>query len=384
MKRLILMGASGSIGTQTIDVVKQYPDELKLVGVSVGKQTDYLRTLLNEFDIKYAYSIEKEDELINSYPDVQFFYGDDGLQQMAQLSDYDMLINALVGFVGFLPTLKAIENNKDIALANKETLVAGGYIINNAIKAHNVRLYPIDSEHVAILQCLQGHKKEDVRRLILTASGGAFRDLSRDQLKDVTLDQALNHPVWSMGAKITTDSATMMNKGFEIIEAHHLFDIPYEKIDVLIHLESIVHSMVEYNDGSIIAQLGKPDMRLMIKYALLYPNHRYDSNTAYLDLDSIASLNFRKMDYERYPLVKLAKQVGGFEGNFGAILNGANDEAVTLFLNKQINFIDIETMIFKTLQSAHFIAEPDAEQIVSSFNWARDHVDQLLSQNNDA
>ena len=377
MKRLMLMGASGSIGTQTIEVVREFPDELKIVGVSVGSNTEFLIDLLHEFDIKYAYTLKADDNLKKLYPNVEFFCGSDGLKLMAAKQDYDMLVNALVGFVGFIPTLTAIENNKDVALANKETLVAGGKIINKAVAEHNVNLLPIDSEHVAILQCLKGHDVRDVKRLILTASGGSFRDLTREQLADVTLEQTLNHPVWNMGHKITTDSATMMNKGFEIIEAHYLFDIPYEKIDVLIHLESIIHSMVEYNDGSIIAQLGTPDMRLMIKYALLYPRHLYDANTQYLDLDHLASLNFRKMDYNRYPLVKLAKQVGGFEGNFGAILNGANDEAVSLFLKKKIKFIDIEQAVFKTLKAASFIADPSSSEIVESFNWAKNYVDQL-------
>ena len=377
MKRLMLMGASGSIGTQTIDVVRQFPDELKIVGVSVGSNTEFLIDLLHEFDIKYVYTLKADEKLKKLYPNVEFFYGNDGLKLMAKKQDYDMLVNALVGFVGFIPTLTAIENDKDVALANKETLVAGGKIIREAIAKHKVNLLPIDSEHVAILQCLKGHDASEVKRLILTASGGSFRDLSREQLADVTLEQTLNHPVWNMGHKITTDSATMMNKGFEVIEAHYLFDIPYEKIDVLIHLESIIHSMVEYNDGSIIAQLGTPDMRLMIKYALLYPHHKADENTQYLDLDKLASLNFRKMDYNRYPLVKLAKQVGGFEGNFGAILNGANDEAVSLFLKKKIKFIDIEQAIFKTLKAASFIADPSSEQIVESFNWAKNYVDKM-------
>ncbi|MBQ2582328.1 MAG: 1-deoxy-D-xylulose-5-phosphate reductoisomerase, partial [Erysipelotrichaceae bacterium] len=336
MKRILLLGASGSIGTQTIDVIKQHPDELKLVGVSVGKNIDYLIDVLKYFSVRYAYTIERNEVLEEKFPDVRFFYGESGLKQMAELPDYDMLVNALVGFTGFLPTLTAIRNHKDIALANKETLVAGGALINEAIRENGVKLFPIDSEHAAILQCLQGHPREDVRRLIITASGGAFRDLDRSQLEDVTLEQALAHPVWNMGAKITIDSATMMNKGFEVIEAHYLFDIPYEKIDVIIHKQSIIHSMVEYNDGSIMAQLGCPDMHLMIKYALLYPNHLYDQNTKYLDLDSLTSLDFRKMDYQRYPLVKLAKQVGQYEGNYGAVLNGANDEAVSLFLKKEI------------------------------------------------
>jgi len=377
MKRILLMGASGSIGTQTIDVIKQHPDELELVGVSVGKNIDFLVEILNCFPVRYAYAIERNAVLEEKFPDVKFYFGDDGLKEMAELPDYDMLVNALVGFTGFMPTLTAIRNHKDIALANKETLVAGGALINEALRQNQVKLFPIDSEHAAILQCLQGHPKEDVRRLIVTASGGAFRDLDRSQLVDVTLEQALAHPVWNMGAKITIDSATMMNKGFEVIEAHYLFDIPYEKIDVIIHPQSIVHSMVEYNDGSIMAQLGCPDMHLMIKYALLYPKHLCDDTTKYLDLDSLTSLNFRKMDYERYPLVKLAKRVGTYEGNYGAILNGANDEAVSLFLKGRIRFIDIEKYILRTLKAAHYIREPDPAQIAESHRWAKEYVDDL-------
>lgn len=377
MKRLILMGASGSIGTQTIDVIKEHEDELELVGASVGKNVDYLKEILSYFKLRYAYTIEEDPELMKQYPEVRFFWGDEGLVEMARLKDYDMLVNALVGFTGFKPTLEAIKNHKNIALANKETLVAGGRIINDALKEYGVSLYPIDSEHVAIWQCLQGHPKNDVRRLILTASGGAFRDLDRNQLLDVNLSQALNHPVWSMGAKITIDSASMMNKGFEIIEAHYLFDLPYDQIDVILHKEAAVHSMVEYNDGSIIAQLGNPDMHLMIKYALLYPEHKWDHIANYLDFDKITSLNFMKMDYSRYPLVKLAKQVGSFEGNFGAVLIGANDEAVALFLKERIRFVDIEAYIFKTLKAARFIKEPTADQIIESHRWAKEYVDKL-------
>ena len=381
MKRLILMGASGSIGTQSIDVIKEHTDELELVGVSVGRNTAYLKELLQTFKIRYAYSLEPDEELVSRYPDTKFFSGDNGLVTMARLPDYDMLVNALVGFVGFKPTLEAIMNHKDIALANKETLVAGGRIINEALAEYGVNLYPIDSEHVAIWQCMQGHNKEDIRRLIITASGGAFRGYSRDMLVDATLEQALNHPVWNMGSKITIDSATMMNKGFEVIEAHYLFDLPYEKIDVILHKEAAVHSMVEYNDGSIIAQLGCPDMRLMIKYALLYPNHEWDHVSSYLDFDKITSLNFMKMDYSRYPLVKLAKQVGSFEGNFGAVLIGANDEAVALFMQDKIKFVDIESYIFKTLKAAHFIKEPTADQIIESHRWAKEYVDKMWENN---
>ena len=378
MKRLILLGASGSIGTQSIDVIRQHQDELQLVGVSVGKNKDYLIKVLDEFkDIKYAYIIEKDESLVNKYPNIKFYFGESGLEAMAKLQDYDMLVNALVGFTGFKPTLEAIKNKKDIALANKETLVAGGEIINEALKEYGVNLYPIDSEHVAIWQSLQGHEKGDIKRLILTGSGGAFRDVAREDLYKATLEQALNHPVWSMGAKITIDSATMMNKGFEVIEAHYLFDIPYEKIDVILHKEATVHSMVEYNDGAIIAQLGCPDMKLMIKYALLYPHHKWDKEVSYLDFDKITQINFKRMDYQRYPLVKLAKQVGSFGGNFGAVLIGANDEAVDLFLNKRIKFIEIESYIFKTLKAAHFIKNPDADMIIESHRWAKEYVDKL-------
>ena len=378
MKRIILMGASGSIGKQSIEVIREHSDELSLVGVSVGKNTEYLSELLKGFkDIKYVYSIEPIEILQGAYPHISFYYGNEGLEKLARVQDYDLLENALVGFAGFKPTLEAIKNHKDIALANKETLVAGGKLIYEAIKAYKVNLYPIDSEHVAIWQCMQGHKPEDIKRLIITGSGGAFRDLSRGELYQATLAKALNHPVWNMGAKITIDSATMMNKGFEIIEAHYLFNMPYEKIDVILHSQSIVHSMVEYNDGSIMAQIGCPDMKLMIKYALLYPRHLSDKVTSYLDLDNLSSLNFKKMDYNRYPLVKLAKEIGNFEGNFGAILIGANDAAVESFLNERISFVDIEKYIFETLKAAHFVQNPDADMIIESHRWAKEYVDRL-------
>ena len=376
-KRIMLLGASGSIGKQTIDVIRQHKDSLELVGVSVGNNIEALVAILKEFKIKYAYTINGNEALCDKFPNVKFFFGDYGLDKMVQANDYDLLVNSLVGFVGFKPTLIAIYMKKDIALANKETLVAGGDIINAAIRKNGVKLFPIDSEHSAILQSLQGHKKEDIKRLIITASGGAFRDYSRSQLKNATLQKALAHPTWNMGAKITIDSATMMNKGFEIIEAHHLFNIPYDKIDVIIHPQSYVHSMVEYNDGSIIAQIGYPDMHLPIKYALLYPNHFDDSCTRRLDLDSITSFEFKKMDYDRYPLVRLAKKLGEYGGNFGAILNGANDEAVSLFLNKKIKFVEIESYIFNVLKDAPFKKNPSADDLIQAHKWAKERVDYL-------
>ena len=380
-KRILLLGASGSIGKQSIDVIKQHQDELELVGVSVGKNTTYLRELLNDFNLKFVYSIEKDEQIISDYPNTIFYYGEDGLNQIVDEDDYDLLENALVGFVGFMPTLLAIKKHKNIALANKETLVAGGDIINAAIKECGVTLLPIDSEHSAILQCLQGHSKKDVKRLLITASGGAFRNKTRAELNDVTLQDALKHPTWSMGNKITIDSATMMNKGFEIMEAHYLFDIPYENIVPVIHPESIVHSMVEYNDGTIMAQLSSPDMRLPIRYALLYPNNIGDDCAKHMNFEDALSLNFAPVDYNRYPLVKLVKEIGSFGGNFGAILIGANDEAVDLFLNGRIEFVEIEKYIINVLKQSHFVKKVTADELISYNKQARELVRNLWANN---
>lgn len=381
MKKIILLGASGSIGKQTIDILKEHIDKLELVGVSVGTNTDYLRELLNEFNLKYVYSINKVEELSLQYPDTIFYFGDDGLEKIASVDDYDLLVNALVGFVGFKPTLTAINNKKDIALANKETLVAGGEIIMNAVKENGVNLLPIDSEHSAFLQCMQGHNKHDIKHLIITASGGAFRDKTREELKNVTLDDALKHPTWSMGTKITIDCATMMNKGFEIIEAHYLFDIPFENIEPVIHTESIIHSMVEYKDGTVMAQMSDPDMRLPIRYALLYPNNTSDNCVKYMDFTKAINLDFKPVDYNRYPLVKLAKSLGGFGGNFGSILIGANDEAVDLFIKGRIKFVEIEDYVIRTLKEAHYVKSPSADELIEYNSWARDFVRNTWANN---
>ena len=274
MKKIVLLGASGSIGTQTIDVVSNHKDEFHIIGLSVGYRINKLRNILDEFFIPYV-SVAKEEDmqlLQKEYPSVTFFCGEEGLKALASLKDYDMLVNAVVGFRGLIPTLTAIENGKDVALANKESLVVGGELIKQALKKFNVHLYPIDSEHSAIFQCLQGNQSSEIDKLILTASGGSFRDKKREELHQVTVKEALCHPNWQMGGRITIDSATMMNKGFEVIEAHYLFNIPFEKIEVLIHRESVIHSMVQYQDHALMAQLGTADMRIPIQYALSYPN----------------------------------------------------------------------------------------------------------------
>ena len=279
-KRIVLLGASGSVGSQTMDVLQQHCDIFELVGVSVGKRIDKLRKILQHNKLKYACVKDYNDylSLKDEYSETTFFFGDEGLLQLASLENIDLVFNSLQGIVGLLPTLKAIENHCDVAMANKECLVAAGDIINQFADKYKVNVIPVDSEHSAIFQTLNGYRKEDIEKIIITASGGAFKNYSREQLKNVGIKQALNHPRWKMGAKITIDSATMMNKGFEVIEAHYLFNLPYEKIDVVVHPESIVHSLTEYKDHSILAQLAVADMRIAIQYALTYPKRIVNSS----------------------------------------------------------------------------------------------------------
>ncbi len=351
MKKIVILGASGSIGKQTLDVVRQHPKELQCIGISIGKNIPWLRELLStqSFPVVCVQDQADAQQLQSEFKDICFVYGEAGLIHISTLPESDLLVSALVGFVGLVPTLAAIQKGKDIGLANKETLVVAGQLINEACMQHNVKLFPIDSEHSAIYQCLQGNNRSDVEKLWITASGGSFRDLSVAQLANVTLEGALTHPNWSMGAKITIDSATLVNKAFEVIEAHWLFEIDYAKIEALIHPESIVHSLVEYVDGSLIAQLGSPDMRLPIQYALLGPKRFPIENHQRLNLSEIASLHFAAVSKERYPLfyriIAEAKQ----GGNRTTIVNAANEVAVAAFLNKQIRFIDIEKIIIATL-----------------------------------
>ncbi|MDI9518690.1 MAG: 1-deoxy-D-xylulose-5-phosphate reductoisomerase, partial [Bacillota bacterium] len=297
-----------------------------------------------------------------------------------KLENYDLLVNALVGFVGLIPTLNAIENKKDVALANKETLVVAGEIVNKALKKNGCMLFPIDSEHSAILQCLLGNNIKQVKKIIITASGGSFRDLSRDELKNVSVKDALNHPNWAMGAKITIDSATMMNKGFEVIEAHYLFDIDYDDIEVVLHKESYVHSMVEYIDGSIMAQIGNADMRIPIMYSLSYPERlKFESDFSF---SQIKSLNFKEMDFERFPLLKLAYDVGRKKGNLPAILNAANEIANKAFRDGLISFLEIEDLVYKAINDMEFIKNPSLEELIDSDIKTRNYVNSLIKGEN--
>jgi 1-deoxy-D-xylulose-5-phosphate reductoisomerase len=366
LKKISLLGATGSIGTQTLDVIEHHSDQFVLEAMSVGRNIELALKQIHAFKPSLVSVTEEEDaiKLRTEVPaGVKVVSGEEGLIEVAAHTDAEVLVNAVIGSVGLAPTLQAIEAGKTIAIANKETLVTAGHIVTEAAKKHNVPLLPVDSEHSAIFQALNGESLAEVDRLILTASGGSFRDRTRDELRDVTVDEALNHPNWSMGAKITIDSATMMNKGLEVIEAHWLFNIPYDDIDVVLHKESIIHSMVEFVDRSVIAQLGTPDMKVPIQYALTYPNRLPATNSERLNLWEIGSLNFSKLDFERYRCMAFAYEAGRMGGTLPTVLNAANEEAVAAFLDGEISFLEIEHFIEQALERHDKINQPTLEDI---------------------
>ena len=367
MRDVYIVGAQGSIGLQSLDVIREYNNEFKVIGLSLGRDLSKAKEIIEEFKPEIICLREKQNIDLSYNPII--VYGDSGLLEIARYkkSNDSLFINALVGIAGLLPTVEAIKSGKNIALANKETLVVAGDIINSLVKEYNVSLLPIDSEHSAILECLVGENKKDVKRLIITASGGSFRDKTREELKDVTKEMALNHPNWKMGSKITIDSATMMNKGFEVIEAHHLFGISYDKIDTILHKESIVHSMVEYDDGVIKAAIGSADMHTPIAYALRYPHHEKINNKP-LDLIGL-NLHFEKLDMERFPCLKYAYDAANKGGIYPAVLNAANEAAVRLFLNDKISFLDIERIIYTEITNKKYEAIiPTLENIIKVSN----------------
>lgn len=378
MKRIVLAGSTGSIGTQCIDVVEHHKEEFMIIAVSAGHNLARLRSQIETLPYLQMVCVANEEDakqLSKEYPSLRFCHGEEGLLQLASMEGCDLFVNALVGFRGLHPTLCAIEHGIDVALANKESLVAGGELVKKAMQEHQVRLYPIDSEHSAIFQCLQGNDLKEVHRLIVTASGGSFRDRTRDQLEDVSVDQALAHPNWKMGGRITIDSATMMNKGFEVIEAHYLFDLPFDQINVILHRESVIHSMVEYQDHAIIAQMGTADMRLPIQYALSYPQRLQMYNATPFSFLDYPALHFEPVSFVRYPLLKLAYEVGRKKGNLGAVMNGADERAVELFLDHQIRFLDIERLVFDAVNAADYIEHPTLEDLKNSDRWARSYVE---------
>ncbi|MDT9023956.1 MULTISPECIES: 1-deoxy-D-xylulose-5-phosphate reductoisomerase [Rossellomorea] len=365
MKKISLMGATGSIGTQTLDVIREHPEEFKLTAMSVGRNIEEARKMILEFSPQLISVQRKEDaeslmkEMSSS---VKVLYGEEGLVEVACHQDADVLVNAVLGSVGLYPTLQAIEAGKMIAIANKETLVTAGHLVMEAARKKNTPLLPVDSEHSAIFQALQGEQEKNIEKLIITASGGSFRDRTREELVGVTVTEALNHPNWSMGAKITIDSASMMNKGLEVIEAHWLFDIPYDQIEVVQHRESIIHSMIQFHDSSVMAQLGTPDMRVPIQYALTYPDRLIRPGKR-LNLVEIGKLHFEEMDLNRFRCLAFAYEAGRIGGSMTTVLNAANEAAVSMFLENKISFLDIEAYIEKAMSTHQVIHRPDLETI---------------------
>ena len=366
MKKISLLGATGSIGLQTIDIILANQHEFKLVALSSGRNIEKTREIITQLQPEIV-SVQEESDalaLAKEFPNVQFTYGNKGLVEVATHPETAVLVNAVLGSVGLESTLAAIRMGKTIAIANKETLVTAGHLVMAEARKYNAPILPVDSEHSALYQSMNGENPKAIERLILTASGGSFRDKTRAELEGVTVKDALNHPNWSMGAKITIDSATMMNKGLEVIEAHVLFDMPYDRIDVLLHRESIIHSMVEYHDTSVMAQLGTPDMRVPIQYALTYPDRMPLVGGKRLNLAEIGKLHFQEVDFERYRALKLAYEAGRIGGTVLTAMNAANEAAVALFLQEKITFLQIEECIERVMDAHDNILLPDLQTIL--------------------
>ncbi|MCZ2257030.1 1-deoxy-D-xylulose-5-phosphate reductoisomerase [Sporosarcina sp. G11-34] len=379
-KKISLLGATGSIGLQTIDIIESNPESFELVSFSAGLNIDKVREIASLFQPKTISVMRYDDaeRLKAEFPSIQFVHGNEGLVEVAAHTGADILVNAVSGSVGLKPTLEAIRSGITIAIANKETLVAAGDIVIEAARKYDVPLLPVDSEHSALFQSLNGENPKHISRLILTASGGSFRDLTRDQLADVTVEEALAHPNWSMGNKLTIDSATMMNKGLEVIEAHHLFGVPYEQIDVLLHRESIIHSMVEFEDTSVMAQLGSPDMRVPIQYAMTYPDRMTMQNGKTLRLEEIGKLHFEKLDLTRFKALGLAYAAGKEGGTMPAAMNAANEVAVSLFMEGKISFLEIDNIVERVMESHKTISKPNLEMIMEIDSHTRKIVYDML------
>ncbi|HXX73814.1 MAG TPA: 1-deoxy-D-xylulose-5-phosphate reductoisomerase [Nitrospiraceae bacterium] len=381
MKTIVILGSTGSIGTNTLDIVDRFPDEFCVAGLSAGTNDEKLEEQIRRFKPRLvALSNESAAARLRrrcaDLP-VKILSGTDGVAQVASIPEAEMVISAIVGGAGLVPTLAAIRANKHIALANKEPMVMAGKLMQEEARKHGIRIYPVDSEHSAIFQSLEGHRVEDVRRLILTASGGALWTLTKEELQDVTPERALQHPNWKMGAKITVDSATLMNKGLEVVEARWLFDIPESRIDVLIHRESIIHSLVEYQDRSMIAQLGLPDMRTPISYAMRYPE-RMPLDLPSLDLTEIGKLTFCKPDHDRFPCLGLGYESLRVGGTMPATMNAANEVAVEAFLNGGIRFVDIAEVIRSTMEAHQPDEVESLDDALETDRWAREKAEALI------
>lgn len=377
MKNISILGSTGSIGTQTLDVARNNKEKFNIVGLSANNNIDLLEQQINEFKpvavavMNEKKALELKKKLGNTKTEV--YSGLDGLITIATLEAADLIVTSVVGMIGLIPTIEAIKCKKDIALANKETLVTAGEIVMNEAKKNGVSILPVDSEHSAIFQSLMGYTLKDIRRIILTASGGPFRGYVKDQLQDVTVKEALKHPKWNMGKKISIDSATLMNKGLEVIEAKWLFDLDLEQIDVVVHPQSIIHSMVEYFDSSVIAQMGYPDMRVPIQFALTYPK-RIENNYRKLDLLEVSKLTFEKPDKDTFPCLNLAYEALKIGGSLPTVLNAANEVLVELFIKGKIGFYDIPRIVEFALQKHDVQYKLSIDEIIQIDKWTRDFV----------
>lgn len=372
MKKIAILGSTGSIGTQTLDVVREHSDELQVVALAAGSNKERLKEQIKEFHPKLvSLSDEKKAQELKEElagEQVEVVCGMEGLIEVAGADSADVVVTAVVGMMGILPTMEAIKKGKDIALANKETLVTAGHLIIPMAKEYGVSILPVDSEHSAIFQSLQGEPKAALDKILLTASGGPFRGKSAEFLETVTLEDALNHPNWSMGPKITIDSSTMVNKGLEVMEAKWLFGVDYSQIEVVIQPQSIIHSMVQYVDGAIIAQLGTPDMRGPIEYALFYPERRSLSGDR-LDFSKLSQITFEKPDYKVFRGLSLAIEAGKTGGTMPTVFNAANERAVAKFLKGEIKYTDIVRSIEKCMDAHKVSAHPDLEEILATEQW---------------
>lgn len=382
MKKIVVLGSTGSIGTQTLDVVREN-DGLSVFGLVAGKNIDLIEKQIREFKPKYAVLWEDKDsnDLKNRIADTEtkVLSGMAGILDLVTMAEYDTLVTAIVGMIGIKPTVAAIKSKKTIALANKETLVTAGHIIMPLAKELGVKILPVDSEHSAIFQSLNGEPLNRIKKILLTASGGPFRNKSREELVNIQVEDALKHPNWSMGRKITIDSSTMVNKALEVIEAKWLFNIDINNVEVYVHPQSILHSAVEFVDGAVIGQMGSPDMKLPIQYALFYPDRR-PMNGNNLDLFKIGQLTFEKPDYDTFVGLKLGLKAGSIGGSLPTVFNAANEKAVSLFLDRKISYIGITDIIEKCMDNHKLIENPTLDEILATEQYIYDYINSLTSK----
>lgn len=377
-KKIVILGSTGSIGQQTLEVIRKYSNEFEVVGLSGWENTTFLKEQISLFRPKVAvvkneYIARKLKKDLDNSSDIKLLWGTEGLIKISTLEEADIVVVAITGIASLIPTFEAVKKGKKIALASKEAMVVAGELLVNEAKLRNAKILPIDSEHSAILQCLNNEKKDCVEKIILTASGGALYDFTETALKNVSIEDALNHPTWKMGKKVTIDSATLMNKGLEVIEAKWFFNIPVNKIEIVIHPQSYVHSMVQFIDGTILAQISEHDMKIPIQYALFYPN-RTINNFSRLELTKIGQLTFKKPNFNKFPCIKLAYQALEIGGTMPAVLNGANEIAVNAFLNSQISFSAIPIIIQNTMKEHKPKYNPNISDILDADYWARERA----------